>query len=216
MSHSERKASVSPDELEEMTIAVTPPEGFSWPWSAKNYPVWIPVTGSPVEGVEVSNDGTVRIRPDAPSRSTYEWLNKLDVNTGNYASYLTVGNHRYERWQLVWSAITGTPVDLLRDSGLTVIRADRNRHDFWSNLLGLTTPKDELVELTQEDLDRAEITHCENHFHAPSVRGSWDGAKIRTGTDCVLPDGEKRKTKNKGTKNVTYRPATGETTQHYF
>lgn len=196
----------------ESAIPLMLPAGFRWPWGNRG-PEALSVPGAPVSGTKVTWDGAVLI--DGPHRTTWSFLNSFDTADGSYNSYLgAIGDEAYRvpRWAVTWAAVTGTDVFAVAASGLVPVRRDGSQaNDGWKNLSSLAPKAESPNDLSQEDMHRAEITHCENHFHSPRERGSWDGLKIRTGTDCVLPDGDRIKTKNKGTKSVTYHPATGET-----
>ncbi|NML50771.1 hypothetical protein HHL19_19885 [Streptomyces sp. R302] len=208
----ERKKAVSQEELDKITVPVTAPEGFTWPWGADHRPVWLTVPGSPVSGLEVHSDGTVRVNPAVPypPHLADEWLNKFNAETGNYATYLVMGSedHRYDRWMLVYAAMTSTGLDVIRASGLTVVREDPTRHDHWTNLLGLTTPKEPGPEALP-DPDYA--NSCEGHVHSDWYKNSLDGGKRLAGVECHLPDGERVKKSSGGVRKVTHKPSSGET-----
>ncbi|MFG3409944.1 hypothetical protein [Streptomyces sp. NPDC048142] len=57
-------------------------------------------------------------------------------------TFLKVGGLEYERWMLSWSAMTGSPLDKIKESGLTVERKDPTRHDHWDNLIRLVEADD--------------------------------------------------------------------------
>ncbi|BFP51447.1 MULTISPECIES: hypothetical protein [Streptomyces] len=199
---------------DKIEIPVEPPGGFAWPWDEeRNRPVLLGVPGAPVPGTKVARDGTVMI--DGPHSTTHAFLNHFDPVAGLYSSFLgAMGDetHKVPRWAVTWAAAASVDVFQVAACGLVPVRRDGSQvNDGWKNLSSLAPKAESPDYLSQEDIHRAELTHCENHFHSPRERGSWDGSKIRTGTDCMLPDGNRIKTKKKGTKSVSYLPATGET-----
>ncbi|MFD4240820.1 hypothetical protein ACFWP3_04345 [Streptomyces sp. NPDC058525] len=208
-------------ELGKITIPISPPDGFTWPVDGLKRPRWVDVPGSVLSGLQVTTDGTVRVNPAVPypPHLTDEWLNKFDTATATYGTFLKMGDEstRYGRWMLVYSAMTGADLDLVRACGMAVIREDPTRHDHWTNLKGLTTALKGDAPLPEP----YDVTSCENHFHNVDgwIKRGLDGAQRCIGKVCLIPDGKggihRKKERFSGPKSVTYHPPTGATDKEY-